>query len=312
MRWIRPTAIAATVVTALAPWASEPASGAWQNVLSEDFQTNPITNGRAVKVFGSSRYTYNASGSIDTAVDTTKDTAKLRWDLDNDPSSERTFTDQDSLRLQVDFTIGTNLSAAGFGQIAFGLTNSSTTGPDRVGGNRNPRSDAYDLVTVDYFPISSSPTFTPTVVSSANGSSYGNHVNFPFGGESQIDGKGEVGPLPEGQVLTAQLTYQAATRQFTLDLTDSQGNGVAINADGGGADGDASTVQYTLPTEADFNVDSFTLPLWHDSFHDSSFGGPVTGTVTYSDFAVQTPEPTTALLLTGPAVALLMRRRRRA
>jgi len=310
MRLTLSTAGAVTIAAALAPGAAEPAAAAWQTVLSEDFATDPIANGRAVEVFDSGRYAYNPSGSIDTAVDTTMSTGKLRWDLDDQPFSEgRTLTEQDTFRFQVDFTVGQNLMADGFGQIAFGLTNSSTTGPDRVG--TGPKSDAYDLMTVDYFPISSDPSLTPTVIGSANGESFFSRINAPFGPESQIDGAGETGPLPTGQQLTAELTYRSGTRQLTVELTDADGNGLPINADGGGPDGDPSTVQHTLPAEAGFHVDSFTLPLWFDPDHDASFSGPVTGNVNYGRFAVQTPEPSTALLLVGPAAGLLMRRRRR-
>ena len=275
---------------------------------SSNFATDP-TN-------GDPRFTYSATDQSLTAhYDTALPTDKLLFPLAHSLTAEDSFTLSAALTIHsANFFADPN----GFAQISFGLVNSSTTGNDRSGGVPDGTTfgsdgNAYDSVTVDYFPNISpffdSPTLSPTVITSQTGTETEgafSDLNSVFGAESELDGPGE-SPLPLDTPLTATLTYDASSRLFTLQLASASGP-LLIDA-GGDEDGDSSTIQMTLPAGVDFNVDSFAIPLWTDSY---AFDGPsVVADVTYSSFSVTTaaPEPASLGFVSLAGMLLLQRRR---
>jgi hypothetical protein len=148
-------------------------------------------------------------------------------------------------------------------------------------------------------------------------------LHFPFAPETGLDEE----PVTLADVaLTAELTYDAATRRVVLTLADANGP-LAINAVGsgsaaGGADGDITTIESLLPVGAEFEVDSFGLMLWYDYFaeYEMDFStsavsrkvNPVSSLiadVSFDAFEVAlVPEPGTALLVLG-GLSVLVRRR---
>lgn len=157
-----------------------------------------------------------------------------------------------------------------FAQIAWGLINSQTTGEDRSGGSAGPYS--YDLVTFDYFPNVSTfggPTLGATILHTDTGMGFFSSFDFPFGTESDIDSDlGDVGPALD-TLHTASVAYDSGAQTATLTL-DGPGGAVGINADGtggaGGPDGDPTTIQTTMFVDAPFEVDTFALTAWEDTF----------------------------------------------
>ncbi len=164
-----------------------------------------------------------------------------------------------------------------FAQIGWGLVNSQTTGEDRSGG-AGP-TFAFDTIAFDYFPNVSptfgGPTLGSTLVHSDTGAGYFSAIEFPFGSESQLDAH-----LGDDLILldteyAAQVSYNPASRVVTLRILHD-GVPLNINADGsggpGGPDGDPTTIQTVLFMDTPFEVDSFALTAWQDTFNpfDSS------------------------------------------
>ena len=215
----------------------------------EDFATNPIGT-RATSTPGHASY---ANGQLEAIYNLSTPAARTTWALG------QTLTDQTSFRYSVEFTINSlNFSSSSFGQLSFGLINSITTGDDRT----TFPSDSYDLLTVDYFPSEQFPSLTPTVIGSQQPGQTNafDNLGFPEGTASFIDDPGEIEQLPINTVLTASIDYDAATRLVTLRLADQ-----SINTDFTNTDDDVSTIQYTIPMEFEFSVDSFAILCWQES-----------------------------------------------
>ena len=296
-----------------------------QPLLTETFDDDPITNGRATAVGDTipSRFT-TSPGTLTAQYDTLVPTTKLLWTL---PGSQ-TLSETDSFSYTTSFTIDSLAAEFGeFAQIAFGLINSTTTGADRAGGS-GAGGYAHDLVTFDYFPnVSnfSAQTVASTVTETDVGQGYlaqfdanwniisPGAIVFPFGAESELDTEQ---PLAVGTPLTAVVTYLAADRTVTLQVSDAGGL-LDINLTGeggpGGSDGDVTTVQTTLRAASTFTVDAFALTLWEDTFIQNPSIPSVLAAVTFDQFSVhQIPEPTGIGVLAIMGAAALHRRRRTA
>ncbi len=287
------------------------------SLLVESFDTDPVAGGRALVLDGdASRFTFDSANQrLIAAYDTSLPTARLAWRIPRlDEKRDFSFSAQVTLQSN-GFTADPN----GFAQIAFGLINTATTGPDRAGAF-GPWS--YDIATVDYFPnvnptfAYSGPTLAPTVVPTDNLTGYYNQVQSPFGRESDLGGEAA---LPLDQPLWIAFDYDASlkTIRLTVRQNDAGGTPVDVNSDGGagpgGADGLDDTIQYALTwqTGDSLSVDAFAITLWNDSY---LFGGPasVVANVAFDNVTV-TPEPSSLLLLGLPALVAGMglRRRRR-
>jgi hypothetical protein len=288
-------------------------------IVSEDFSSDPIAAGRAVVSGSAARFSFSqASESLTAHYDTALTTARLSWPLGRTLGPSQDFRVDASFRIQ---SAGFLADPNEFAQVAFGLVNTASTGPDRVSGS--PDADAYHLVAVDYFPNISpqfgGPTLTPTIIQSDNGSGFFNRVVFPSGSESLLDDAGE-SDLPRDVPLVASLTYEAASRLVTLRLT-GPGGPLPINLGGGsvgqfgGPDGDPATIQVMAPPTVAFSVDAFALTLWNDPFGGET--SSVRADLTFDSFAVYdslvVPEPAGLwLALSGVGVWLVIARRKHA
>lgn len=237
---------------------------------TEDFATTPLGT-RANSPPGHAIY---SDEKLEVAFDLATPTARTSWTLG------KSLTDQDSFSCRVEFTVNAiDFTNSNFGQLSFGLINSATTGNTRT----SSPSDAWDLLTVDYFPNEQFATFTPTVIGSQQPGQTDAFANlsFPSGSASLINDFDEIQQLPEDTPLTATLDYDAATRLLTLRLKDQ-----AINADFTNTDNDVSTITHTIPMDIEFNVDSFAIICWNESS-----GG--TANLSFRKLQVTTPAPAT-------------------
>jgi hypothetical protein len=271
-----------------------------------DVLISPTLNGNPAP--GDSRITLNPDGTLTAHYNSLLDTDKVLFPLG------QTLTAADSFKVVTRFKIlSTNFFADpnGLSQISFGLCNSITTGTDRS-SSMTTNGDTFDLVSFDYFPnISSdplfaSPTLAPTVFSSRIGTEGAmSDIQWLWGPESALNGAGE-SPLPLDTWLSAGLAYDAAARRVTMALATDAGP-MMINA-GGGLDGDTSTIQMTLPQGVNFNLDSYALLLWKDSWIFGSDPSVRADVVFDFPSAATVPEPATAALLGLAALGVLMRR----
>ncbi len=236
-------------------------------ILDERFVDDPLVAGRAVVDGDASRFAFNPS-ALHAHYDTALATTKLSWPLG------QTFSQSTDFSYSFDFTLrGETLAASpdAFAQLSFGLTNSANTGTDRVGGSGG---DAFDIVTVDYFPnispVVGGPSLGPSLIETNNGGNFFDHIQFPFGAESQLDDDGE-SPLPTDVRLTAHVTYAAEDQLLTLQMLGPDGL-LPINQIGGrfgeegGEDGDVTTIELLMPPTVRFSVDSASILLWQDTF----------------------------------------------
>ena len=259
------------------------AASAKSETFVETFDTDPIAAGRLVLFDGDgSRFAYDAVGKTLTAsYDTIEPTTRLIHQL------QEAYTDADDFEYEFDFEI---LSAGFFAdpwqaaQLAWGLMNTQSTGPDRAGGDGGTP-DAYDLCTVDYFPnlsiLFASPSLGATIISSAlPPAGYLDLVKFEFGHETQLSAEGT---LPLDTLLTTRVVYDGRRRVATLTI-EGPGGLLLINTQGGrgsanlpgGFDGDTTTIEtedYVVETDLHglipgdtFTVDAIGILLWNDSF----------------------------------------------
>jgi hypothetical protein len=229
---------------------------------TEDFATDPVAAGRfAVQpVEFAGRFTYDSGNTRLTAhYDTYQPTAWYMKPLG------RTLGRFDDFEFSVTFSIdGDTFSAVGLGQIAWGLINSQTTGPNRA-GCEGEGPNAFDCVTFDYFPGLEKPTIGPTIIHTDMGQPFWDSIEFDWAAETIIDAtKGDEGILPD-QTYTLHVAYQGFGQVATL--TVRQGDRLLnINVDGaggyGGTDGDPTTIQTHVITDAPFAVDAFALATW--------------------------------------------------
>jgi len=235
-------------------WASIAIAGG-ETLLDERFGSDP-TISRAVISGNSSRFAFNPSVKALTAsYDLLQPHARIAWPLG------RTLRETDNFTTTVDFTLSSiNFDDFNFCQLSFGLINAANTGTRRTIAPGN----AWECLTVDYFPGASYPTYTPTFITQDDGSGNSltsNSLKFPDGPTSLINDFGEIGPLPANTRLTTALSYEASSRIITLRLSDENG-GLPINRFGANPDNDPSTIQLILTEEFPFRFDAFALLLW--------------------------------------------------
>jgi hypothetical protein len=237
-----------------------------ETILDERFVDDPMADGRATVDGDAGRFVFSPSSQL-AHYDTALPTTTLSWPLGQSFSQDTDFS------YSFDYTLRGEMftwSKDAFAQLSFGLTNSATTGKNRVGGS----GDAFDVVTVDYFPNVSDtfggPSLGPTVIESNHGDNFFDHLQFPFGAESELDDEGET-PLPTDVRLTAHVTYAANDQLLTLQMLGPNGL-LPINAIGGrfgaegGEDGDVTTIELYMPPSVQFSVDSASILLWQDTF----------------------------------------------
>ncbi|MCH8923546.1 MAG: hypothetical protein IIA67_10420 [Planctomycetes bacterium] len=255
------------ILAALALFAVGVSTCLAETILDERFVDNPFVAGRASVDGDAGRFAHRPSALL-AHYDTALATTKLSWPLG------QSFSQSTDFSYSFEFTLrGDTLAASpdAFAQLSFGLTNSITTGNDRVGGNGG---DAFDVVTVDYFPnvspVFGGPSLGPSLIETNRGGNFFDHLQFPFGAESQLDDEGEL-PLPTDVRLTAHVTYAAQDKRLTLQML-GPGGLLPINEIGGrfgevgGEDGDVTTIELFMPQAVRFSVDSASILLWQDTF----------------------------------------------
>lgn len=266
-----------------------PASAQGETLLHERFANNPIAAGRASVTSGDAERFSHAENALTASYDTSLPTAKLAWPLG------ATLNSTTSFQMSVQATLlsgGFSADPNRFAQLAFGLVNSATTGDDRAGGRGG---DAFDAVTVDYFPnispIFGGPSLGPTAIASNSGAGFFSSIQFPFNLEGGLD---DESPLPLDTLLEYQLDYDAAGSLLTLRVL-ADGSALPINAnqpdfDPGGFDGDATTIQLSLDAGTSFSVDQFALLLWQDTFLPAGAAPSVRADWRFSEIVVSTPD----------------------
>ncbi len=258
-------------------------------ILHEQFTDDPIPVGRAVVTEGdSSRFRYE-SGAMSASYDTSRATAKIAWPL------ARMLDATTNFRLHVSATVladGFSADPNHFAQVAFGFVNAATTGNDRAGGQGG---DAFDVVTIDYFPnvspIFGGPSLAPTVIGSDDGVGFFSSIQFPFGNESELN---DEGPLPFDAPLEFELDYAAEESLLTLRVA-SGGQSLPLNANQpdielGGFDGDPTTIQLSLNSSTTFKVDQFAILLWEDSFLGEGDPPSVRATIRFDEILLSLPD----------------------
>lgn len=241
----------------------------------EDFADDPIIVGRfsVPATHDPTRFSYDAIGQrLTIHNDTYLPTAWYVRPLD--PIGGRTFGRNDDFEFSVTFRVrsaGFFADPGHFAQIGWALINTQTTGEDRAGGSSGPF--AFDLVGFDFFPNITAfggPNMGPAVIHSDDGAGFFSNIDFSFGAETQIDTALGDEAIALDTIYTARVTYDAANQVATLTIHDGSGF-LAINADGaggpGGFDNDASTIQTFLQIAGPFEVDTFALTAWQDTFN---------------------------------------------
>ena len=237
---------------------------------TEDFATDPVAAGRFTisPAEFASRFTYDSNQALLTAhYDTALPTVWYMRPLD--PAGGRTLGRYDDFEFSVTFRIqGAEFDPNGYGQIAWGLLNSQTTGEDRPGCLSPPESFAYDTLSLDYFPNSAYETLCPTIIHSDTGIGTYESMDFAAGAETWIqDTAGDEGLVPD-TIYVARVAYDGLRQIATLTIR--QGDRLLnINADGGqrpgGPDSDPTTIQNQVYVPSDFVLDSFALTAWEDT-----------------------------------------------
>lgn len=247
-----------------------------EDLLVEDFAADPVASGAALVSGDASRFVHTA-GELTAAYDLLLPHSRMAWPLSSPLTEADSFTAHIEFELEdVDFD-DFNLC-----QLSFGFINQANTGTRRT---ESP-GDCWEMLSIDYFPGASFPSWTPTFVrqepiGGADPLS-GTYLKFPAGSASLINDFGEIEYLPESTTLTATLSYDAATQVITTSLADADG-GLAINAFGSNTDNDESTIQLQLTDNFPFEFDAFALLLW-DHFQGGS------ANLTLRSIRVSTPE----------------------
>lgn len=258
-------------------------------ILHEQFADDPIAAGRGIVTAGDGSRFHYESGALTAAYDTSRATARLAWPLARSLDATTNFRWNVSATLLAD---GFSADPNHFAQLAFGLINANTTGGDRAGGNRG---DAFDVVSIDYFPnvspIFGGPSLAPTVIGSDVGVGFFSSIQFPFGNESELN---DEGPLPFDVPLEFELDYAAEESWLTLRVA-SGGQPLPLNANQpdiapGGVDGDAMTIQLSLNPGTTFSLDQFAILLWEDTFLDLDDPASVRATMRFDEILVSLPD----------------------
>ena len=326
LHWHFPRSKSARLRAAIWLGAVALAAGGVRADLHEDFTTNPLPGSATVRTtladaMDGTRFAYvtDAYGpGVQAAYDSNQPTTKLLFSLG------QTLTQNNSFTVSTKFVLGNNLTSVPDNgmQISFGLVNSVTTGADRAGGtNHGTGGNAYDEVTVDYYPGQGTyggPFLSPTMVQSAStvaGNSDGYFAAIDFTPKDRLNAN-----LPTGVLLNAVMKYDAPTELLTLQVYQDN-TALDINSPLNNTP-DSTTIandlslaylQYYGVPFSTFSVDSFGINLFADTWNPT--GNSIEGDVVFHQIDVTDapalPEPSALGLLGIGAMALWLRRTRR-
>lgn len=179
---------------------------------------------------------------------------------------------QSACAYAVEFTFlteGFYASPYGFFQVAFGLSNSQTSGPDRTGGIGDGGDDSYDMIEWDFWPNVSpyfnSPNLGPTIFGGRVGDSLWNNFSFLFGDGTSLKDEIDEGLLPPTGIpfdtrLRAVVTYDPLMQQVRTSLAALQ-------------NGRWEPLQIRVPPTPTnalnpyFSCDQFSISLYYDPYN---------------------------------------------
>jgi len=260
----------------------------------EDFADDPVSAGRFAVPAGhdAGRFAYTVGGPLTVHYDTLLPTAWYVRPLD--AGNGRRLNRYDDFAFSVRFRIrseGFFADPWGFAQVAWGLINSETTGQDRAGGSAGPY--AFDCVTFDYFPNVTAwggPTLGVTAIHGDDGAGFYSNIDFAFGAETDLNAAaGDAVPVLDA-IYLAEVAYDGVEQVATLTLREWPSlTPLAINIQGqggyGGYDSDPTTIQTPILIDNGFQVDSFALTAWQDTYSPS--GSSVIADVEFYEVSFQ-------------------------
>jgi hypothetical protein len=292
MQFIRrglPAILWSALVVGICATALNAQSGLFRIV--DDFATSPfIGNGGSWAVEGdgltTGQFVYDAtSHALITHVDSRLATTKLVRPLPRSLGGSDSF--EFGALLLIDSN-GFHASPYAYFEIAFGLTNSHTTGTDRAGvGSGND--DTYDTVEWDFFPnispLFGGPSVGPTVIGGRAGDAWYENFAFNFGLDTDLRDEIAAGLLPATGLpldtfLRVRLKYDGQTKMVSLDMRAYQ-------------NGAWRTLPVRVPpTDASgldpaFLVDRMAISLYYDPMNPSAADPSATATVRYFQTYVQ-------------------------
>jgi hypothetical protein len=259
------------------------------------------------------------------------DGSRLSWSLG------RTYTESDRFSFGATLTIhssGLAPEPENLMAVAFGLTNSTTTGFDRSGAWTGDR-DAFDSLEWNFFPNESQFGW-PTLQQTAIGAQLGDpdsmffHFAANFNLDDSVDGGvdtllaqekadpthplyGNTYGLPLDMPMEVTMSYDGPSRTLSMRIVDATTGTVLID-DATLPDLDLSAPVGGFGSVNSFQVDQLSIMNYQDGW---AFGNPtLVARVDYSEVwfsgGQPIPEPRGAVLLVGGLGLLLCRRRRRA
>jgi len=300
----RPTTLLAAAVALTSLVATASAGDTYS--VTKDFTDalNPVSG---FSVTDPSRFADNTGSTITAKYDTTAATAMLVFNFG------QTFTNKSDFTLTTTFEnlIPGSLSSSLAQVASFGLINSKSTGNMRTADSND---SSYNIITFDYFPCDSwgGNSYGLTIIpSKEKGRDFYHHIYEPDSATKiDIDGMPGNGILPVNQLITATISYTAATQRAELTLTSEEGLNVSLYADLFNAKNRYSGD----PILNIFSIDSFAITLWCDDWYDEEWGDPMIGNVVFHSFSFTgtnyVPEPASLGILALGAMLMVSRRRR--
>ena len=227
-----------------------------------DFHRSPEKLGAVVEGADDGRFSWRAGDALSALYDSTMPSSRLRLPLG------RMLTGADDFRLTVELELAAvDGGPDDFMQLAFGLTNSETTGLNRTGTVAPPPvwfvddSDTYDQIELGYFPNLTpwgGPTLQPAVFGANLGSPFDNFAaNFGPSADLGDNGPGQITEWPLGRRVRVELVHDACAQRLTTRLFDAET----------GEELDAGLLPIDLGflnAAGTFTVDSFAISLYRD------------------------------------------------
>lgn len=223
-------------------------------------------------------YATDSAGSLTMNLDSTLATGRL------DRPLGAVHDDTQDFILTVQFSF--NLYIPGQScQIAFGLTNSTTTGATRT----SDPSNTFSTIAFNYFP-GTDPTLQQVAFGAdvGSGNAFDNYAVI-FGNETLLSDNfpPAITALPENTNLQATLFYTAADSMLSIVVSEIASNGDLIQLDTGVPAMDLSTTG-NYNSFYGFEYDQISLMAYYDS---DNYTDPLTGEVVFQEIYYTVPEP---------------------
>ncbi|GEM_PF-1845747 len=254
--------------------------------LIEDFSNSPfVEDGGRFSIVGPGidqffyqvdepAFTGDPAGSLVVHYDSARPTTRFRAPLGITVSDEDSFSFGSIMTIQSDDYFP---SPFGFMEIAFGLTNSETTGEDRTGSSEDFAADTFDMVEFDYFPnisdLFGGPWVVPAVFGpDVTGDAFGNFVSTSGGFF-----------LPLDTPLFIQVDYDGAATTMTIKISEISVDGSVTELVTGISPLNVfDTGNPWLPgIIGGFSVDTISISAYEDGWNSSFLPISLVATVIY-------------------------------